>query len=235
MSIKGFTDIGGGRKAISVDHDPTSVATDVPMGSLIIDANGKIYRKVDDGATTKVVCAAGHKCNDTATVAPGVDDDVDLGYSVGSFWYDITADKAYVCLDATDGAAVWSEITQVADEKYVDRGDASAWDFLVGDFTADATWRDLDLSGVVPAAGASHLVHLRLSCRGPGVGNNLYMRENGNANAVNAVQLIQVVADTPHSMDAWVMMDAGRIVEYMATDVVWTALSVLVRGWMEAV
>lgn len=46
-----------------------------------------------------------------ATAAPTVNDDVDLGYSVGSHWYDVTNDKAYVCLDATDGAAVWKEIT----------------------------------------------------------------------------------------------------------------------------
>ncbi len=46
-----------------------------------------------------------------ATVAPGVTDDLDVGYSIGSLWIDVTADKAYVCLDNTDGAAVWTEIT----------------------------------------------------------------------------------------------------------------------------
>lgn len=46
-----------------------------------------------------------------ATVAPGVDDDVTGGYSVGSIWCDVTADDAYICLDATDGAAVWKKIT----------------------------------------------------------------------------------------------------------------------------
>jgi hypothetical protein len=45
-----------------------------------------------------------------ATVAPGVGDDSADGYSVGSVWIDVTNDKAYVCLDATVGAAVWQEI-----------------------------------------------------------------------------------------------------------------------------
>jgi hypothetical protein len=44
------------------------------------------------------------------TSAPTVNSDVDLGYLVGSFWFDTTNDKAYVCLDNTDGAAVWHQI-----------------------------------------------------------------------------------------------------------------------------
>lgn len=50
-----------------------------------------------------------HKYDGTA--APGVTNDVDEGYSVGSMWFDVTNDKAYVCTDITDGAAVWTEIT----------------------------------------------------------------------------------------------------------------------------
>lgn len=46
------------------------------------------------------------------TAAPTVNDDVDLGYAVGSIWIDVTADKAYICLDNTDGAAVWIETTE---------------------------------------------------------------------------------------------------------------------------
>lgn len=47
-----------------------------------------------------------------ATAAPTANDDTGDGYSVGSIWCDVTADKAYVCLDASSGAAVWTEITQ---------------------------------------------------------------------------------------------------------------------------
>jgi hypothetical protein len=46
------------------------------------------------------------------TAAPTVNDDVDLGYVAGSFWTDTTNDKNYVCLDNTNGAAVWTETTQ---------------------------------------------------------------------------------------------------------------------------
>lgn len=46
-----------------------------------------------------------------ATGAPTVDDDETEGYSVGSHWEDVTNDRAYICLDATEGAAVWTETT----------------------------------------------------------------------------------------------------------------------------
>lgn len=50
--------------------------------------------------------------NLVAVAAPTVNDDVTLGYGVGSWWFDITADLAYVCLDGANGAAVWIEVTQ---------------------------------------------------------------------------------------------------------------------------
>ena len=49
------------------------------------------------------------KYNPDATTAPGVTNDVDEGYSVGSIWINISTDQAYVCVDTTDGAAVWLE------------------------------------------------------------------------------------------------------------------------------
>ena len=49
--------------------------------------------------------------NLSAAVAPTVNEDSGDGYDVGSFWLDTTADDAYICLDASVGAAVWKKIT----------------------------------------------------------------------------------------------------------------------------
>lgn len=52
----------------------------------------------------------GSKNNFSATVAPTVDDDSGDGYSIGSRWVDTVAEKIYICLDATVGAASWGEL-----------------------------------------------------------------------------------------------------------------------------
>jgi hypothetical protein len=51
------------------------------------------------------------KSNHSALGAPGVSDDEDAGYQVGSLWTESSTDTAYICTDASSGAAVWVEIT----------------------------------------------------------------------------------------------------------------------------
>lgn len=55
--------------------------------------------------------AYGHHNKYDATGAPGVNDDVTQGYAIGSLWYDAVAQDWYRCVDATEGAAVWSNTT----------------------------------------------------------------------------------------------------------------------------
>lgn len=45
------------------------------------------------------------------TSDPTVNDDVDLGYTVGQTWVNTTDGGYFVCLDNSDGAADWNEIT----------------------------------------------------------------------------------------------------------------------------
>ena len=71
-------------------------------------ANPHSVTKADVGLTV----VENIKVNFTATTAPGVGNDVNGGYSVGSVWINTnTANKqVYVLVDATSGAAVWKEI-----------------------------------------------------------------------------------------------------------------------------
>ena len=52
----------------------------------------------------------GPRNNFSAAVAPGVNDDLDLGYQPGSLWVDQTADNSYQCQDNTNANAVWAQI-----------------------------------------------------------------------------------------------------------------------------
>lgn len=85
--------------------DATNVASAGAVMDTDITAAEGFIRKTGAGAYEAI------KTNLSASTAPTVNDDVDLGYGVGSRWIDTTADKEYVCLDATDGAAVWTETT----------------------------------------------------------------------------------------------------------------------------
>ena len=62
-------------------------------------------RKTGAGAYTA------HKSNMAAAVNPAVTDDSAAGYSIGSEWFNTTADTHWVCLDAAVGAAAWKETT----------------------------------------------------------------------------------------------------------------------------
>jgi hypothetical protein len=77
-------------------HDGTT--GEGPTLSLTTSITGVL--PVANGGTAGI-----HKLN--ATVAPTVNDDSGDGYAVGSWWVNTTGDIAYLCLDATLGAAVW--------------------------------------------------------------------------------------------------------------------------------
>ena len=60
-----------------------------------------------------------------ATVDPTVTDDSNAGYSVNSKWINITTDIAYICIDASVGAAIWKIITPTI-TSITDNGNANA-------------------------------------------------------------------------------------------------------------
>lgn len=74
---------------------------------LAVAANGSFLRAAS-GQTTGLEWQLN---NLAAAVAPTANEDSGDGYSVGSRWINTTTDKEYVCLDASVGAAVWTETT----------------------------------------------------------------------------------------------------------------------------
>lgn len=112
---------------------------------------------------------------------------------------------------------------------FVDRGDPAAWDFIVGNFTRDAAWHDLDLSGIVPAGAKAVAVFGKITT--DAVGSVFRLRKNGNANAFNLTELRTTVANVSASYDIITIPDANRVIEYYASVANWFDISLVVKGW----
>jgi len=116
-----------GIEALADVTDATNVAAaGAVMDSDISEAEGML-RKTGAGAYEAI------KTNLAGTTAPTVNEDSGDGYAVGSMWLDTTNDKAYICLDATVGAAVWKDITELESGDQVN-GPASSTDEAVARF-----------------------------------------------------------------------------------------------------
>ena len=111
----------------------------------------------------------------------------------------------------------------------VDRGDPSDWDFDEGDLTTDDTWRDLDLSSIVPAG--ARFVIIGGYIVDDAVGSAILFRENGNSNEYNRGGMSTQVINTGKGLNITVACDSSRIIEYKASNVTFTGIKIVVRGW----
>ncbi len=114
--------------------------------------------------------------------------------------------------------------------QYVNRGDPAGWDFEVGDFTTDNTWRDLDLSSIIPVE--AKLVHFRGSIEDGITGEDVIFKTKGYDNEGSSVSGNILIANIDQEYSDWfIEPDDDRLIVYKASNTVWTKLSLLVRGW----
>lgn len=110
----GLTKIGNLLGVDEVLEDLDALGAPASDGQFIV-ATGEGAFAYESGATARASLGLDNvenlKVKLDATEAPTVNNDVDEGYAVGSRWFDITNDKEYVCLDNSDGAAVWIDTT----------------------------------------------------------------------------------------------------------------------------
>jgi hypothetical protein len=86
-------------------------ATNVAAATAVMDADFSAAQ----GMMHKTGSGAYEAIRDslTATTSPSATDDSDpLGFAVGSLWIDVTGDSTWMCVDATNGAAVWRNTTR---------------------------------------------------------------------------------------------------------------------------
>lgn len=96
--------------------------------------------------------------------------------------------------------------------------------------TMDNSWNDWDVSSVVPAAAAGQLVHVVMRI-GDDAANNLKLRQNGSTDAGFATPVVSCDAgDSFGSVDAFVLCDSSRIIEYKVASTA-TTCDIVIRGW----
>ena len=121
-------------------------------------------------------------------------------------------------------------ISGSTDLGFVDRGDPSAFDFSIGDLTTDATWRDLDLSSIIPAGAKAVL--FSATVRDDDAANSVFqLREKGNSNTHNVAAIRTQAAAVTQELALIVVPDSDRKVQYKASNVTWNKIDLLVRGW----
>ena len=80
------------------------------------DASADTLLAIVDGALVQTPTGWAAKLNTvgrnySAAAAPTVTDDTSAGYAVWDKWLDTAGGEAYLCLDATEGAAVWELVS----------------------------------------------------------------------------------------------------------------------------
>lgn len=112
---------------------------------------------------------------------------------------------------------------------FVDRGDPTAYDFVVGDLTKDNTWRELDLSAIVPEHANAVLLFCSMGC--DQIGSRLRFRRDGNTAVYNVSEIRLQIVGIINAQDLVCPISANRKLQYRASVAVWGTLDILVKGW----
>lgn len=168
----------------------------------------------------QVKTSLGLKLNNyAATSAPTVGDDSGDGYDIGSRWFDITNDKAYVCIDASVGAAVWKDDALTV----ADLGSAATKGFIDDDSFATATDSNIPSSESVKAyvdGGASYSSLASQTASGDSA-IDITTGLDGTYDVVH-IDLINVVPATDAvSFEILVSTDGGSSFKTGASDYAW--------------
>lgn len=113
--------------------------------------------------------------------------------------------------------------------RYFDRGDPAVADFVIGDLILDNTWRDLDLSAIVPSGAVA--VNIKLNIRANRINRFFGVRPNGNVNVWNTVALWTQVADQQLGGVYVLGVNSDRKIEYRAPAAFFDLINILICGW----
>lgn len=113
--------------------------------------------------------------------------------------------------------------------RYFDRGDPATFDFDKADLVTDNTWRDLDLSSIVPANAVGVVLHVKFKIGA--VGTPIRFRRKGNVNLFNTSICGPSAGGVNHWDDLVCPIDSNRFLQYQIANLVWTTIEITVSAW----
>lgn len=120
-------------------------------------------------------------------------------------------------------------IDQILASGFQNRGDPFSPDFAVGDLITDNLWHDLDLSSIIGSGSTSVLLRIRI--QDGAIGSFIQLRKNGNLNTSNSSVVRIQTANSVNDADFVVACDADRVIEYIASNVTFEILDIIVKAW----
>ena len=134
--------------------------------------------------------------------------------------------------ELTDGSetALHSHASVGGGHSYVDRGDPSVYDFNIGGALRDGTWRELDLSAIVPISAIR--VCIGVATNSNAANGYCSFRKKGNTNTYNVLQQYQNIAAQSFFLQGFVDLNGeDAIIEFNFPDVYYNTAQVTVLGW----
>jgi len=114
--------------------------------------------------------------------------------------------------------------------QYVLRHNPAAWDKQIVDFIADFTWRNMDLSAIVPANAC--LVCLTTNIAAATAAKLLEIRPQGESQVFNRNMVQTQVPYVSNQGQHIVAISSTGIVEYRLTNSIdWSVIRLVVTGW----
>lgn len=127
-------------------------------------------------------------------------------------------------------AATWEGVDVESDlVGWVNRGDPAGFDYVQANFTTDGTWRDLDISSIVPVNAV--VVAFKLILTDDAVGSIFGLRKNGDSNGIVTGGTRTEVANVAKEVNFVISCDNDRVVEYFGSNLTFTTINLVVNGW----
>lgn len=106
----------------------------------------------------------------------------------------------------------------------------AAWDFVIGNFTTDGTYKinGLDLSGIVPAGAVA--VCLRVETLDDAA-DSLFLIRHSAANDTTQMRATTQAANVNFDANAVLPIDTDRMMDYYGENLAFVSINVAVLGW----